>query len=163
MGQHVYVEPDLGQENEEEAGSIWIGSFMVDHSDPSHPFVWKDVNGRLKQQEVTIGETRDEIGKVKITDGLSLEDSICMPDESLKEGMKTLPMSEKPAEEAVDDEDQQAGTEEGFEGEGFEGEGFEEEGFEGEGMEDAESAGEGFGAVEEGMENGAGVGLESGE
>ena len=163
MGQHVYVEPDLGQENEEEAGSIWIGSFMVDQSDPSHPFVWKDVNGRLKQQEVTIGETRDEIGKVKITDGLSLEDSICMPDESLKEGMKTLPMSEKPAEEAVDDEDQQAGTEEGFEGEGFEGEGFEEEGFEGEGMEDAESAGEGFGAVEEGMENGAGVGLESGE
>ena len=121
---------------------------MVDQSDPSHPFVWKDVNGRLKQQEVTIGETRDEIGKVKITDGLSLEDSICMPDESLKEGMKTLPMSEKPAEEAVDDEDQQAGTEEGFEGEG---------------MEDAESAGEGFGAVEEGMENGAGVGLESGE
>ena len=63
----------------------------------------------------------------------------------------------------MDDEDQQAGTEEGFEGEGFEGEGFEEEGFEGEGMEDAESAGEGFGAVEEGMENGAGVGLESGE
>lgn len=99
MGQHVYVELDMGQENEDEAGSIWIGSYMVDQSDPEHPFVWKDQSGKLVKQEVTIGETREEIGKVQIKDGLSIEDSICVPDETLKEGMKTLPMSEKPVEE----------------------------------------------------------------
>ena len=168
MGQHVYVEPDLGQENEEEAGSIWIGSFMVDQSDPDHPFVWTDVNGRLRKQEVTIGETREEIGKVRITEGLTLEDSICMPEENLKEGMRTLPMSEKPADETEDMYEE--GPEEGFEGdmEGYEegaGDSFEgapEEEFSGdEGISDPEAGNEGIGLETGGAEKG--TGLESGD
>ena len=166
MGQHVYVEPDLGQENEEEAGSIWIGSFMVDQSDPDHPFVWKDVNGRLRKQEVAVGETREEIGKVRITEGLTLEDSICMPEENLKEGMKTLPMSEKPADET------EGGHEEGME-EQFEG-GVEDYGEgAGDSYEDIPEDGEGFGVYEGGDEGtgletggpevGTGFGLESGD
>ena len=43
-------------------------------------------------------ETREELGKVKISEGLTLEDSICVPDPSLSVGMKTAPMSEKPEE-----------------------------------------------------------------
>ena len=71
---------------------------MVDQTDPDHPFVWKDVRGRLQKQEVTISEVREELEKVKISDGLTAEDSICIPDGTLKPGMKTAPMSEKPAE-----------------------------------------------------------------
>lgn len=101
LGQHVYVEPDLGQADENAEPGIWIASYMVDQSDPDKPFVWKDENGRLKKQEVTIAETREEIGRVRISDGLTEEDSICIPEETLREGMKTAPMSEKPeAEEA---------------------------------------------------------------
>lgn len=176
MGQHVYVEPDLGQENEDEAGSIWIGSFMVDQSDPDHPFVWKDVNGRLRKQEVAVGETREEIGKVRITEGLTIEDSICMPEEGLKEGMKTLPMSEKPAEETEDVYEE--GMEEGYEGdmEGYEegaGGSFEGSLEDGEGFGGSEGEGEGLGSFEEkgegtGLETGGagaetGIGLESGD
>ena len=157
MGQHVYVEPDLGQENEEEAGSIWIGSFMVDQSDPDHPFVWKDVNGRLRKQEVAVGETREEIGK-------------------LKEGMKTLPMSEKPAEETEDVYEE--GMEEGYEGdmEGYEegaggsfegsledGEGFGGSEGEGEGLGSSEGEGEGTGLETGGANAETGIGLESGD
>ena len=98
MGQHVYVELDLGQADEDSSGGIWIASYMVDQTDPDHPFVWKDVNGRLQKQEVRIGEVREEIGKVCIVEGLTLTDSICIPDETLHEGMKTAPMSEKPDE-----------------------------------------------------------------
>lgn len=98
MGQHVYVEVDLGQEDEDNTSGIWIASYMVDQTDPEHPFVWKDVKGRLQKQEVTIGDVREEIGKVKIIKGLTLQDSICIPDPSLEEGMKTAPMSEKPQE-----------------------------------------------------------------
>ena len=119
MGQHVYVELDLGQEDGENQGGIWIGSYMVDQTDPDHPFVWTDRGGRLRKQEVTIGEVREEVGKVKITEGLTLEDSISIPDGTLKEGMKTAPMSEKP-EENVEGE---AGEEEGegvYEGAGEE-------------------------------------------
>ena len=176
MGQHVYVEPDLGQENEDEAGSIWIGSFMVDQSDPDHPFVWKDVNGRLRKQEVAVGETREEIGKVRITEGLTIEDSICMPEEGLKEGMKTLPMSEKPAEETEDVYEE--GMEEGYEGdmEGYEegaGGSFEGSLEDGEGCGGSEGEGEGLGSSEgegegTGLETGGanaetGIGLESGD
>ena len=176
MGQHVYVEPDLGQENEEEAGSIWIGSFMVDQSDPDHPFVWKDVNGRLRKQEVAVGETREEIGKVRITEGLTIEDSICMPEEGLKEGMKTLPMSEKPAEETEDVYEE--GMEEGYEGdmEGYEegaggsfegsledGEGFGGSEGEGEGLGSSEGEGEGTGLETGGANAETGIGLESGD
>ncbi len=100
MGQHVYVELDLGQEDGDNSGGIWIGSYMVDRTDPDHPFVWKDKGGKLAKQEVTIGEEREDIGKVCITSGLALTDSICFPDESLREGMKTAPMSEKPDEDA---------------------------------------------------------------
>ena len=162
MGQHVYVEPDLGQENEEEAGSIWIGSFMVDQTDPDHPFVWKDVNGKLRKQEVVIGDTREEIGKVKITEGLTLEDSLCVPDGSLKEGMKTLPMSEKPAEETEDVYEE--GMEEGYEGdmEGYEegaGGSFEGSLEDGEGFGGSEGEGEGLGSSEG---KGDGTGLETG-
>ena len=176
MGQHVYVEPDLGQENEDEAGSIWIGSFMVDQSDPDHPFVWKDVNGRLRKQEVAVGETREEIGKVRITEGLTIEDSICMPEEGLKEGMKTLPMSEKPAEETEDVYEE--GMEEGYEGdmEGYEegaggsfegsledGEGFGGSEGEGEGLGSSEGKGEGTGLETGGANAETGIGLESGD
>lgn len=142
MGQHVYVELDLGQEDEDSSGGIWIGSYMVDQTDPDHPFVWMDKGGKLQKQEVTIGETRDEIEKVKITDGLTLEDSICIPDDTLTVGMKTAPMSEKPDEtesgdeageddaESFDDEDL---SDEDLDGEDFSDEDFDSEDFEGDG------------------------------
>lgn len=104
MGQHVYVELDMGQEDEDSSGGIWLGSYMVDQTDPEHPFVWIDRGGKLQKQEVTIGESREEIGKVKITEGLTLEDSICIPDSTLTVGMKTAPMSEKPDETQISDE-----------------------------------------------------------
>ena len=98
MGQHVYIEPDLDQDEKNGAGGIWLAAYMVDRTDPEHPFVWKDAKGKLQKQEVTISETREELGKVKITQGLTLEDSICIPDGTQSAGMKTAPMSEKPAE-----------------------------------------------------------------
>ena len=109
MGQHVYIEPDLGQEDEDSSGGIWISSYMVDRTDPDHPFVWKDKGGKLAKQEVTIGEEREDISKVCITSGLSLTDAICFPDETLREGMKTAPMSEKPDETAGEEGDQEIG------------------------------------------------------
>lgn len=103
LGQHVYIEPDLGQADEDTTPGIWLASYMVDTSDPEHPFVWKDAGGRIKKQEVVISETMEEIGRVKITQGLELADSICIPDGTVKEGMKTAPMSEKPADSDAGD------------------------------------------------------------
>ena len=111
LGQHVYVEPDLGQDDEDNSPGIWLASYMVDQSDPAHPFVWKDAGGKLKKQQVTITDTMEEIGKVKISEGLELTDSIAIPDGTLSEGMKTAPMSEKPDAGAAEGDEEYSGEE----------------------------------------------------
>ena len=125
MGQHVYIEPDLEQGEENTGEGIWLAAYMVDQTDPEHPFVWKDVKGRLQKQEVTISEIREELGKVKISEGLSMEDSICIPDGTLTPGMRTAPMSEKPeeteSEETVPSEGMETEPSEGMETEPSEG------------------------------------------
>ena len=109
LGQHVYVEPDLGQNDEDNSPGIWLAAYMVDQSDPDHPFVWKDAGGRLKKQQVTIAETLEEIGKVKISEGIELTDSIAIPDATLTEGLKTAPMSEKPEAGAAEENEEFSG------------------------------------------------------
>ena len=164
LGQHVYVEPDLGQNDEDGSPGIWLAGYMVDQSDPDHPFVWKDAGGRLKKQKVTISDSMDEVGKVRISEGLELTDSIAIPDGTLTEGMRTAPMSERPEEGEGSAEDygdelngpEEIGIEEGGIGDGFmpeavpEGIGAEEAGSEGFGSEGAGS--EGFGSEGSGSE-----------
>jgi HlyD family secretion protein len=91
MGQHVYLEPDNGQ-TEKKAG-MYLPEFLIDRSDEAHPFVWADRNGRLKKQAVTLGEYDEENGAYEIRSGLKNTDQIAIPDGTLKEGMKTAPMS----------------------------------------------------------------------
>ncbi len=109
MGQHVYIQPDPEQGEESAEEGLWLPDYVVDQTDPENPFVWKDVNGRLRKQEVTIAEVNEELGKVKISEGVTLEDSLCIPDGTQSAGMKTAPMSERP------DETAETGTEEGVE------------------------------------------------
>lgn len=112
MGQHVYVELDYGQgvspapadgnsveaaaegASTDAAGGIWIDEYMIDQTDEEHPAVWKEVNGRLRKTEVTLGGRREELGQVQVLSGLEQQDSIAFPDGALTDGMKTVPMSE---------------------------------------------------------------------
>ncbi|MEE8835823.1 MAG: biotin/lipoyl-binding protein [Eubacteriales bacterium] len=100
MGQHVYIEPDMGEnETVDKSEGIWIGSYYTDQSDAAHPFVWADNgHGRIEKREVTLGKTDDLTGEVQITSGLSADDSIAIPDGIISEGMKTAPISEMPAD-----------------------------------------------------------------
>ena len=132
MGQHVYMEMDYGQGEQREDG-LWLDEYMIDMTDPDAPFVWADNGkGKLEKRKVLLGTYDEEMMQYKINGGLSTEDSIAFPDESLKEGMKCMDESMR-----TDDS-----FEEGMEGmEGTEGmngmEGMESmEGMEGmEGME----------------------------
>ncbi|MGI6051533.1 MAG: efflux RND transporter periplasmic adaptor subunit [Bilifractor sp.] len=105
MGQHVYIEPDYGeQDTVDKSEGIWIGSFYVDQTDPDHPFVWADNGkGKLEKRDVTLGEKDEMMDEVQITDGLSKDDSIAYPDGTLFEGEKTAPMSEMPVEDVLSD------------------------------------------------------------
>ena len=96
MGQHVYLEPDNGQT--EKKDGLYLPEYLIDRSDETHPFVCIDRDGRLKKQAVTLGEYDGENGAYQISDGLKETDKIAVPDDSLKEGQKTAPMSEMPAD-----------------------------------------------------------------
>ncbi|MEE1114713.1 MAG: efflux RND transporter periplasmic adaptor subunit [Eubacterium sp.] len=130
MGQHVYVEPDYGQEDggsgnteDAEAGSetvsgdstaagsasvtgtsaedkngavntaaedgVTIPEYMIDTTDPEHPFVWKAEGDRLKKVEVTGEITGDPTGLVNVTGDLTADDALAFPDPTLTEGTRT--------------------------------------------------------------------------
>ena len=92
LGQHVYMEPDFGQGNEKTG--LWIDEYYIDMTDPENPAVWADENGKIAKRPVTIGERDEELYKVEILEGLTADDYIAFPDESIKAGQATITMEE---------------------------------------------------------------------
>lgn len=89
LGQHVYIEPDYGQSQVKEG--IWIDQSYVAYNDNGEPFVWA-ANGRnkIEKRKVTLGAFDEETWQYEIVSGLSLDDKIAWPDESLAEGKDVI-------------------------------------------------------------------------
>ena len=96
LGQHVFIEPDYGQSTVKTG--LWLdASFIAENEDGSR-YVWAAENGRLKKRTVETGELDEETYTYEILSGLSEDDLITWPDESLQEGMKVTENLEMPAE-----------------------------------------------------------------
>ncbi|MEA4964322.1 MAG: HlyD family efflux transporter periplasmic adaptor subunit [Oscillospiraceae bacterium] len=94
LGQHVYIEPDYGQEAEQDANQICLPSYYLNDVDGS-AWVWaQNDKEKLEKRTVTLG-TYDEGADTYVIDGgLSAEDYIAFPDESLQAGMTCVPYDE---------------------------------------------------------------------
>lgn len=114
LGQHVYVEPDSGQD--EEVEGIWLDSYYIVQEEVGAQgveesteelleiknYVWVENSlGRLEKREITLGGYDEELDKYEVIEGLTEEDYIAFPEDDLKEGMKTT----KDIEEAAAGED----------------------------------------------------------
>ncbi|MDD5804486.1 efflux RND transporter periplasmic adaptor subunit [Blautia sp. HCP3S3_H10_1] len=98
LGQHVYIEMDEGQE--EQKTGIWIGDYYIVDADTDSPYVWAvDSKGRLEKRSVILGQHDDNLSEYEIADGLTEDDSIAFPSDSLVEGMSTKDVSEMTDEE----------------------------------------------------------------
>ncbi len=87
IGQHVLIEPDVGQ-NSGHTG-IWLyQDYLVQDGDKNYVWVSNDKH-ELEKKLVTIGDTDDDYGIVELKDGLSETDLIAYPADDYKEGMKT--------------------------------------------------------------------------
>ena len=87
MGQHVYIEPDYGQEDETDANAINLPSYFINDAD-GNPWVWaKSSKDKLEKRSLKLGEYNGETDTYPVLDGLTAEDYIAFPDESLKAGM----------------------------------------------------------------------------
>ena len=95
LGQHVFIEPDYGQNQMKEKEGIWLDqSFIAYEEDGITPFAWVSRNGRLTKRALGLGEMDEFDYTVEIVSGLTLDDLIAWPDETLKEGMKAEDMAE---------------------------------------------------------------------
>lgn len=88
LGQHVYIELDLGQEETKEG--LWLyGSYIV--QDDGEPYVWAaNDKERLEKRYVTLGEYDEEMDEYEILSGLTVSDYITWPMPGLYEGVTTV-------------------------------------------------------------------------
>ncbi len=87
LGQHVYIEPDLGEPAQKEG--LWLPAVYVAH-DENGSFVWvKNEKDKLEKRFVTLGDYDDENDKYQIKSGVTKADSIAYPSEDLMPGMPT--------------------------------------------------------------------------
>ena len=90
MGQHVYIEPDYGQEDETDANAINLPSYFINDAD-GNPWVWaKSSKDKLEKRDLKLGEYNGETDTYPVLDGLTAEDYIAFPDDSLKAGMTCI-------------------------------------------------------------------------
>lgn len=93
MGQHVYIEPDLGQ-GAQDANAIHLPAYFINDVDSS-PWVWaQSSSGKLEKRSVTLGEHDAKLDTYVVTDGLTAADYIAFPDETLKAGMTCVTYDE---------------------------------------------------------------------
>ena len=97
-GQHVLIQMDSGDLQLPHTDGVWLyeGYLMMDDQDPSTAYVYKAQKGKIVKQKVTLGEYDQDMGYYQITDGLTQDDAIAWPDETVQEG---APVQGLPADE----------------------------------------------------------------
>lgn len=143
LGQHVYMEPDVGQENAKEG--IWIPDYYFTQDDGG-AWIWAaSKSNTLEKRAVTLGEYDDEMMTWSVTEGLTEEDYIIVPSEFLKEGLPVVynEAAEDPAAYSDDEfewNDDEAFGDDEFSMDAFDGEAFDGDVFDG----DADMAADDF-------------------
>lgn len=105
LGQHVYIEPDYGQETEPDADAIMLPSYYIVDADSS-PFVWaQNGRGKLEKRSLTLSEYMPDTDCYEVLEGLSAEDFIAFPDETLSEGMTCIDYVSSASEDVYPEDD----------------------------------------------------------
>lgn len=81
LGQHVYLELDMGEEEETSYPAI-SGAFLCYEEDGT-TYVWAENNGKLEKRTVTAGEYDFMLDAIEIIEGLTEGDYIAFPDPEL--------------------------------------------------------------------------------
>ena len=86
LGQHVYIEPDMGQEDGTAEALMLPAWYIVDDG-----YVWAaDAKDKLEKRPVELGAYNEETGEYEILSGLDYDDYIAFPEEGLSAGMDVV-------------------------------------------------------------------------
>lgn len=87
LGQHVYIEPDLGENTKKEG--LWLPAMYIGHDD-NGSFIWaKNDKDKLEKREILLGEYDKDNDTYEIKSGITRVDSIAYPSDDLRPGMPT--------------------------------------------------------------------------
>lgn len=88
LGQHVYIEPDYGQSGVKTG--LWLPEYYLADTG-ANAYVWaagkKDT---LEKRSVELGEYDAELGEYEILSGLSTQDYIAFPDDTMQAGLPVV-------------------------------------------------------------------------
>lgn len=85
LGQHVFIEPDLGQSDKKDGIWLYEGYFVFDGNTA---YAWvRNSKDRLEKRQIQLGDYDSDLGEYKVDSGLDENDYIAWPQDSLKEGM----------------------------------------------------------------------------
>ncbi|MBO4863437.1 MAG: efflux RND transporter periplasmic adaptor subunit [Eubacterium sp.] len=111
LGQHLFIELDYGQG--EAVSGIQLPSYYIFEEEESN-YVWKrGEDGNIVKALVTLGEHNEEADTYEIKEGLTLDDYVAFPEETIKEGDPTttnyedIAQQEGEFDEGMDDEDEE--------------------------------------------------------
>lgn len=84
LGQHVYIERNIGQEESREG--LWLSDYYIVQEGDTY-FVWaSNSKDKLEKRKIEIGQKNEDFGEYQILNGLTEEDYIAIPNENLVEG-----------------------------------------------------------------------------
>lgn len=90
MGQHVYIEPAGA-----DGSGMLLPEYYINDAD-GDAWVWAaNKRDKLEKRSVTLGEYDEELCCYEILDGLSVEDYIAFPDDTLREGVSVIRYEEQ--------------------------------------------------------------------
>ena len=89
LGQHVYMEPDLGQEDQKEG--IWLDDYYFVIQEDGSAYTWAASSSNvLEKRAVTLGEYDEELAAYQVLEGLTEDDYITVPFDELTEGLPVI-------------------------------------------------------------------------
>ncbi|MBR2590596.1 MAG: efflux RND transporter periplasmic adaptor subunit [Clostridia bacterium] len=86
LGEHVYVQKDLGLSND---GKIQLPNYYIMAADSDKPYVFADRDGKIEKVYIGLGKYNKQTNTYVVESGLELTDYIAYPDATVKVGMQT--------------------------------------------------------------------------
>ena len=130
LGQHVYLEPDQGQGDVKEG--IWLDDYYFMTEDDGSTYVWAaSSSNTLEKRAVTLGEYDEDLATYQVLDGLTEDDYIAVPEDTMEEGLPVI-YNDLSSSDTLD------GLDGGIYGEGQDGDLMYDEGLDDLGYDDSE-------------------------
>ena len=103
LGQHVYIEPDYGQDA---VTGMMLPAYYILDAD-SAPWVWAaSDSGKLEKRSLSLGSYDEMLDQYEVLSGLTAQDYIAFPDDTLSAGMAVSYFDETSfGDEAIYDDD----------------------------------------------------------